>query len=119
VIDETRKRRCEPSRRCAVDPERQLVLIFPGGHPQQNRPAAAVQERRLHHGDQGAGPDSAVACRAATPRCRKGSKIIRPATVSIRIGEPIETAGLALTDRDALIAKTRQRIEGLLALGPV
>jgi hypothetical protein len=39
--------------------------------------------------------------------------------VSIRIGEPIETAGLALSERDALIARTRERIEALLAEGPV
>jgi hypothetical protein len=49
----------------------------------------------------------------------KGSSIIRPATFSIRVGEPIETAGLRLTNRDALIALTRQRIEALLAEGPV
>jgi hypothetical protein len=48
---------------------------------------------------------------------RHGSSIIWPARVSIRVGEPIETAGLDLKDRDALIAKTRQRIEALLAEG--
>jgi hypothetical protein len=40
-------------------------------------------------------------------------------TVSIRIGEPIETAGLELSRRDELIARTRERIEALLAQGPV
>ncbi len=44
---------------------------------------------------------------------------MRPVTVSVRIGEPIETAGLALAERDALIAQTRTRIEALLAQGPV
>ncbi len=39
--------------------------------------------------------------------------------VSIRVGEPIETAGMQLTDRDALIARVRDRIEALLAEGPV
>ena len=50
---------------------------------------------------------------------RKGSRIIQPVTVSIRVGEPIETAGLALTDRDALIARVRARIAILIAEGPV
>ena len=50
---------------------------------------------------------------------RKGSRIIRPVTVSIRVGEPIETAGLQLADRDGLIAKVRTRIEALIAEGPV
>ena len=50
---------------------------------------------------------------------RKGSAIVRPVTVSIRVGEPIETAGLDLTERDALIERTRERIVALLAEGPV
>ncbi len=54
--------------------------------------------------------------RDAMPR---GSKIIRPVLVSIRVGEPIETAGLQPSDRDGLIARVRERIEALLAEGPV
>ena len=50
---------------------------------------------------------------------QRGSRIIRPVTVSIRVGAPIETAGLQLADRDALIARVRARIEALLAEGPV
>ena len=34
-------------------------LIFPGGHAQPHRRALAIQEGRLHHGDQGAGADRA------------------------------------------------------------
>ena len=36
---------------------------------------------------------------------RRGSKIIRPVNISIRVGKPIETAGMQMTDRDALIAQ--------------
>jgi hypothetical protein len=50
---------------------------------------------------------------------RRGSWIIRPALVSIRIGQPIESSGLTLDRRDALIATTRERIAALLAEGPV
>ena len=50
---------------------------------------------------------------------RKGSAIIRPVTISIRVGEPIETAGFAVDDRAALIARVRERMVALLALGPV
>jgi hypothetical protein len=50
---------------------------------------------------------------------QRGSKLIRPVTVSIRVGEPIETAGHTLEDRDELIALTRERIVALLAMGPV
>jgi 1-acyl-sn-glycerol-3-phosphate acyltransferase len=50
---------------------------------------------------------------------RRGTKIIRPVNISIRVGAPIETTGMQMTDRDALIAQVRGRIEALLAEGPV
>jgi hypothetical protein len=50
---------------------------------------------------------------------RRGSKIIRPVDISIRVGAPIDTAGMQMSDRDLLIARVRQRIEALLAEGPV
>ena len=45
---------------------------------------------------------------------RKGSAIIRPVRVEVRIGEPVETAGYTLDERDALIQLVRERIEALL-----
>lgn len=60
-----------------------------------------------------------VAVQGGRAAMQKGSAIVRPVTVSIRIGEPIETAGLKLGDRDALIATVRARIEALLAEGTV
>jgi len=60
-----------------------------------------------------------VAVQGGRDAMQKGSAFIRPVVVSVRVGEPIETAGLTLDDRDRLIAETRQRIEALLALGPV
>jgi hypothetical protein len=50
---------------------------------------------------------------------QRGSMIIRPVTISIRVGEPIPTVGLQVSDRDALIARVRAAIVGLLAEGPV
>jgi hypothetical protein len=50
---------------------------------------------------------------------RRGSRIIRPVTVSIRVGEPIETTGVSVDGRNELIARVRARIEALLAEGPV
>ena len=60
-----------------------------------------------------------VAVQGGRDAMQKGSAFIRPVVVSIRVGEPIETAGFDLDDRDDLIQETRQRIEALLALGPV
>ena len=70
-------------------------LIFPGRHAQPDRRAAAVQEGRLHHGDQGAGADRAGGHPGGRAAMQRGSAIIRPVTVSIRVGEPIETAGMS------------------------
>lgn len=50
---------------------------------------------------------------------KKGSKVINPVTVSVRIGKPIETRGMTIDDRDELVARMRSAIEGLLAQGPV
>jgi 1-acyl-sn-glycerol-3-phosphate acyltransferase len=45
---------------------------------------------------------------------RKGSPIVRPVQVEVRIGTPVPTAGYTLEDRDALIGIVRERIEALL-----
>jgi 1-acyl-sn-glycerol-3-phosphate acyltransferase len=45
---------------------------------------------------------------------RKGSWIIRPVNVEVRIGEPVETKGMSTDDRDQLIAIVREKIATLL-----
>ncbi len=45
----------------------------------------------------------------------KGSRLIRPVTVDVTIGQPIRTAGLTVDDRDMLIAMARAQIEAMLA----
>jgi hypothetical protein len=44
---------------------------------------------------------------------QKGSWFVRPVMVDVRIGEPVETSGFALDDRDQLIEIVRERIEQL------
>ncbi|MEP6919428.1 MAG: lysophospholipid acyltransferase family protein [Acidobacteriota bacterium] len=48
---------------------------------------------------------------------RKGSLVIQPVEVHVRIGTPVETAGLTLDDRDKLAVTVRERIKALLAEG--
>jgi 1-acyl-sn-glycerol-3-phosphate acyltransferase len=60
-----------------------------------------------------------VAITGGRAAMRKGSALVRPARVSVRIGTPVDTAGLTFEDRDRLAADLRQRIEALLARGPV
>ena len=46
---------------------------------------------------------------------RKGSLLIYPVTIRVRIGEPVETAGMTLEDREKLVTTVRDRIKELLA----
>jgi len=60
-----------------------------------------------------------VAVQGGRDSMRKGSWIIRPVTVSVRVGATIETSGITLDRRNELIAIVRARITALLAEGPV
>lgn len=55
-----------------------------------------------------------MAIKGARDAMRKGSPIIRPVTVRVRIGAPIETRGLTFDDRDELIATARGQIARML-----
>jgi len=56
-------------------------------------------------------PMAIVGARSAM---RKGSFIISPVKIRIRLGPPLPTAGLTLADRDDVTARLRERIAGLL-----
>lgn len=60
-----------------------------------------------------------VAIQGGRDAMRRGSRVIRPVTVSIRVGAAIETAGIGIEHRADLIARVRASIESLLAEGPV
>lgn len=57
-----------------------------------------------------------MAIKGAREAMRKGSPIIRPVTVWVRVGKPIETAGMTIDDRDELIARVRSEIDRMLTL---
>ena len=56
-----------------------------------------------------------VAIQGAGSAMRKGSLVIWPVNVQVTIGEPIETSGLDLNDRDLLVRQTRSVLEECLA----
>jgi 1-acyl-sn-glycerol-3-phosphate acyltransferase len=60
-----------------------------------------------------------VAVQGGRAAMRKGSAIVRPVHVSVRIGEPIATAGLTVDDRDRLIERVRTAIRALLDEGSI
>ena len=94
-------------------------LIFPEGTRSRTDELLPFKKGGFIMAIKGQAPIVPVAVQGGRDAMRKGSRIVRPVTVSIRVGEPIETAGLTLQDRDALIVKTRERITALLAQGPV
>ncbi|MGH9408095.1 MAG: lysophospholipid acyltransferase family protein [Vicinamibacterales bacterium] len=55
-----------------------------------------------------------IAISGASAAMRKGSMLIRPVLVTVRIGAPVQTAGLGVNDRDALIERVRMAIAGML-----
>jgi len=94
-------------------------LIFPEGTRSRTEALLPFKKGGFIMAIKAGAPIVPIAVQGGRDAMRRGSKIIRPVTVSVRIGEPIETAGLRLEDRDRLIETTRERIEALLALGPV
>jgi 1-acyl-sn-glycerol-3-phosphate acyltransferase len=60
-----------------------------------------------------------VAVQGGRKAMRRGSWIIRPVTVSVRVGRPVETAGVSLANRNKIIERVRHEIATLLAMGPV
>jgi 1-acyl-sn-glycerol-3-phosphate acyltransferase len=94
-------------------------LIFPEGTRSKTADLLPFKKGGFLMAMKAGAPIVPVAVSGGRDAMRRGSKVIQPVTFSIRVGEPIETAGLRPADRDALIARVRERIEALVALGPV
>jgi len=94
-------------------------LIFPEGTRSRTAEMLPFKKGGFIMAIKAQAPVVPVAVQGGRDSMRKGSWIVRPVTVSIRIGEPIATAGVRLDDRNAVIEKTRARITALLAEGPV
>jgi 1-acyl-sn-glycerol-3-phosphate acyltransferase len=94
-------------------------LIFPEGTRSKTAELLPFKKGGFIMAIKAQAPILPVAVQGGRAAMQKGSAFIRPVTVTVRIGEPIETAGLDLDDRDALIATVRARIEALLAEGPL
>jgi 1-acyl-sn-glycerol-3-phosphate acyltransferase len=50
---------------------------------------------------------------------RKGSAIVRPVRVSVRIGRAVATTGLTIDQRDEVVAAVRAEVQKLLDEGPL
>jgi len=94
-------------------------LIFPEGTRSRTGDLLPFKKGGFIMAIQAQVPVVPVAVRGGRAAMRKGSPIVRPVHVSVRIGRPIPTKGLTVDDRDALIATVRAEIQKLLDEEPV
>jgi 1-acyl-sn-glycerol-3-phosphate acyltransferase len=94
-------------------------LIFPEGTRSRTDELLPFKKGGFVMAIKAQAPIVPVAIQGGRASMKRGSWLIHPVTVSIRVGEPVETAGRDLEDRDALIGAVRARITALLAQGPL
>ena len=93
-------------------------LIFPEGTRSRTGDLLPFKKGGFIMAIQAQVPVVPVAVQGGRASMRKGSALVRPVVVTVRVGRPIPTRGLTLEDRDMLIQRVRQEIVSLLALGP-
>ena len=92
-------------------------LIFPEGTRSRTGDLLPFKKGGFIMAIEAQAPVVPVAVQGGRAAMRKGSAVVRPVRVSVRIGAPIPTAGLTLDDRDALIARVRSAVEELRRQG--
>lgn len=89
-------------------------LIFPEGTRSRTGDLLPFKKGGFIMAIQAGSPIVPIAIKGARDAMRKGSFVIRPVIVTVRFGEPVETAGLTIDDRDRVIQQVRGQIEALL-----
>jgi 1-acyl-sn-glycerol-3-phosphate acyltransferase len=94
-------------------------LIFPEGTRSRTADLLPFKKGGFIMAIKAGAPIVPIAVQGGRDAMRKGSAIIRPVTVSIRVGPPIETTGWTVDDRGRLIDEVRARIAAMIAEGAV
>ena len=94
-------------------------LIFPEGTRSKTDEMLPFKKGGFRMAIKAGAPIVPVAISGGRAAMVRGSSIIRPVTLTIRVGRPVETTNATVEDRDALIARVRQEIATLLAQGPL
>lgn len=94
-------------------------LIFPEGTRSRTGELLPFKKGGFVMAIRAQAPIVPVAIIGARDAMRKGSPWIYPVTVSLRFGDPVETAGATMEDRDRVAQDLRTRIAALLAEGPL
>lgn len=92
-------------------------LIFPEGTRSRTDQLLPFKKGGFVMALRAQAPIIPVAVMGGRASMRKGSWVVRPVLVTVRIGQPIETNDMTEDDRDRLIAMVRERIESLVRLG--
>lgn len=90
-------------------------LIFPEGTRSRTGELLPFKKGGFILAIKGQAPVVPIGIAGAKNALRKGSLLIYPVTVRVRIGEPVETVGMTLEDRETLVATARERVKALLA----
>jgi len=90
-------------------------LIFPEGTHSATSALLPFKKGGFIMAIKAQAPIVPVAVSGGRESMQKGSWIVRPVMVDVRIGQPVETTGFGVDDRDALIEIVRARIEDLRA----
>ena len=89
-------------------------LIFPEGTRSRTGALLPFKKGGFIMAIQAQAPVVPVAVSGGRAAMRRGSPLVHPVTMRVRIGPPVDTAGLTVDDRDRLIAEVRGRIQTLL-----
>jgi 1-acyl-sn-glycerol-3-phosphate acyltransferase len=89
-------------------------LIFPEGTRSRSGELLPFKKGGFIMAIQAQAPIVPVAIVGARKAMRKGSPWIRPVTVGVRLGPPIETTGMTIDDRDVVVGRVRSEVERLL-----
>jgi 1-acyl-sn-glycerol-3-phosphate acyltransferase len=89
-------------------------LIFPEGTRSRSGALLPFKKGGFIMAIRAQAPVVPVAILGARDAMHKGSFVISPVRVLVRFGEPIETAGLTLDERDRLVTTVRDRVAALL-----
>jgi len=92
----------------------QSVVIFPEGTRTRDGRLLPFKKGGFHLAIDSGAAIVPMAIRGSHDVMPRGAALIRKGTVSVEVGEPIPTAGLTTSDREALIAQVRGRIAGML-----
>ena len=94
-------------------------LIFPEGTRSRTGELLKFKKGGIIMAIEAQAPLVPVAIQGGRGAMRKGSAIVRAASVTVRVGTPIETAGLSIDDRDEVSDRVREAVQNLLAQGPL